>query len=86
MMSLTYGDTVSPIVDKITFPQGLTMEYSLLQSKAEAPVLFKGEMKVMGLPSYGELSLNLNQNSASLQVDMPPFKIGGGNMQFIGNM
>jgi len=85
MMLLDSKDKVATFSKSVEFPQGLNIDYSILESKREAPVNFKGEMRVMGLTCYGEVGLSLKEDNANLEIECPPFKIGGGNLQFIGN-
>ena len=76
------GDQLSTTLRTIRFPQGLNMQYSYLQAQAKAPLMLEGLMNVFGLPCYGKFSFDLSSNTGRLEIEAPPYKVGGGNLRF----
>ena len=61
------------------------MEYSLRKAKNEKPIHFSGQMMFLGLNIFGDIHFDPKTYIASLVAQVPPFKLGGGNLRFIGN-
>lgn len=84
MMELSPSDKVSGMAKGVTFPEGLLVDYSLAQATAKTPIKLSGEMKFLGLSCYGDIQIEMESNQAALNIQIPPFKLGGGNLRFIG--
>jgi len=77
-------DDIEPdIINSISIPYGLSLEYSYKNSKKSDPLIFTGEMDFLSIPGEARVHLDILEETALINIDLPTVKLGGGNLQLI---
>lgn len=82
-VDLKTDDNAPSIINGISIPYGLSFEYTVEDAKKENPLLFEGQMDFLSIPGEGRASVNLEEEYALVNIDIPTVKLGGGNLQLI---
>ena len=84
LLTLEGGDKTIGLINKIKFPEGLTMTYSHKDARDLKPVELRGPARFLGLNTEVVMLVDTHAESAELYLQVPPFKLGGGNLRFNG--
>jgi hypothetical protein len=82
-MDVKYDDHAPSIVNKVSFPYGLSYNYSYADSKIYTPIEFDGQMDFMSVPGQGLVDLDIWNDKQLVNIVLPTIKIGGGALQLI---
>lgn len=84
-LDILTDDNVPSIIRGITFPYGLSLNYTYADSKKDKPMIFTGQMDFMGVNTLGQYDLFFWNHTAQVVMKLPTVKMGGGNFQFIAH-
>lgn len=76
-------DTVTPLVDMISFPQGLSTSLEYRSVHDRDYTVFTGENEFLGITTNAEIDAYLDNERVEATLYLPSFSIGGGNLQFL---
>jgi hypothetical protein len=76
-------DHAPSVVNKVSFPYGLSYNYSYADSKIYTPIEFEGQMDFMSVPGQGLVDLDIWNDKQLINIVLPTIKIGGGALQLI---
>jgi hypothetical protein len=82
-VDLKTDDNAPDVIKDISIPYGLSLEYTVEDSKKKDSLFFKGQMDFLSIAGKGRVSVNLQKESALVNIDIPTVKLGGGNLQLI---